>query len=119
MNDEGDAFGDQLGADPAQHDEERQLDEAQRQLIEDLLDTSRISSGKVRLDLRPTEVCSVLRQALEDLRGILRVLRTPEAAGTPGRDGDPASPQPRLADVGRLVAERGPGSSPAADTAHT
>jgi CheY-like chemotaxis protein len=38
---------------------------AQTQLIEDLLDTSRIMSGKVRLELRPTEVSKVIDAALD------------------------------------------------------
>jgi signal transduction histidine kinase/CheY-like chemotaxis protein len=38
---------------------------AQAQLIEDLLDMSRIVSGKIRLDVQPTHVANVISQALE------------------------------------------------------
>ncbi len=40
----------------------------QSQLIEDLLDMSRITSGKVRLDIQPVEPISVIEAALETLR---------------------------------------------------
>jgi two-component system CheB/CheR fusion protein len=39
--------------------------EAQKQLLDDLLDTSRIASGKVRLNLEETDVPSVVRLAIE------------------------------------------------------
>jgi two-component system, chemotaxis family, CheB/CheR fusion protein len=42
--------------------------ESQTRLIEDLLDTSRIMSGKMRLDLRQVQASAVLRQALEAVR---------------------------------------------------
>jgi signal transduction histidine kinase/ActR/RegA family two-component response regulator len=42
--------------------------EAQKQLIEDLLDTSRISAGKLRLELREIELATVLHSAVEAVR---------------------------------------------------
>ncbi len=41
---------------------------AQNRLIEDLLDMSRITTGKVRLDPTPVPVVSVLREALEGVK---------------------------------------------------
>jgi PAS domain S-box-containing protein len=41
---------------------------AQAQLIEDLLDVSRIISGKLRLDVRPLELASVIEAAIETTR---------------------------------------------------
>jgi PAS domain S-box-containing protein len=41
---------------------------AQTQIIEDLLDMSRIISGKVRLDVRPLDVAAVVRAALDTVR---------------------------------------------------
>lgn len=41
---------------------------AQAQLIEDLLDVSRIISGKLRLDVRPLELASVIQGAIETTR---------------------------------------------------
>jgi PAS domain S-box-containing protein len=41
---------------------------AQNQLVEDLLDMSRITTGKVRLDPEPVPVVSVLREAVEGIR---------------------------------------------------
>ncbi len=40
----------------------------QAQLIEDLLDVSRIISGKLRLDLRPAAISSVVEAAIESVR---------------------------------------------------
>jgi signal transduction histidine kinase len=40
----------------------------QAQLIEDLLDVSRIISGKLRLDLRPAAMSSVVEAAIESVR---------------------------------------------------
>jgi CheY-like chemotaxis protein len=51
--------------------------QAQAQLIEDLLDVSRIVSGKLRLDMRPVDVREVIEEALDtvrptaDARGVL------------------------------------------------
>jgi two-component system CheB/CheR fusion protein len=42
--------------------------EEQRELIEDLVDTSRIVAGKLRLDCRPTELVTMMRSALEAIR---------------------------------------------------
>lgn len=41
---------------------------SQTQLIEDLLDVSRIITGKLRLDVRPLEIASVVEAAVESLR---------------------------------------------------
>jgi PAS domain S-box-containing protein len=41
---------------------------AQGQLIEDLLDVSRILSGKMKLDVEPVEVSTIVEQALESVR---------------------------------------------------
>src|SRR5262245_46247847 len=41
---------------------------AQAQLIEDLLDTARIISGKLRLDLGPVDLVSVIEQAVQTIR---------------------------------------------------
>ena len=40
----------------------------QTKMIEELLDTSRITSGKVRLDIQPIDLASVLRASLEAVR---------------------------------------------------
>ena len=42
--------------------------EAQKQLIEDLLDTSRISSGKLRLNLKPTDLRALVDMAVSSIR---------------------------------------------------
>ena len=42
--------------------------QAQAQLIEDLLDVSRIVSGKLRLDMRPVDVREVIEEALDTVR---------------------------------------------------
>ncbi len=41
---------------------------AQAQLVEDLLDVSRIVSGKLRLEVRPTDLASVIQAAVEVVR---------------------------------------------------
>jgi PAS domain S-box-containing protein len=41
---------------------------AQSQLIEDILDVSRITSGKLRLDVRPVELDAVIEMAIESVR---------------------------------------------------
>ncbi|HET9530731.1 MAG TPA: ATP-binding protein [Blastocatellia bacterium] len=41
---------------------------SQAQLIEDLLDVSRIISGKMRLDVQPVELASIIRAALDSVR---------------------------------------------------
>ena len=40
----------------------------QAQLIDDLLDMSRIISGKIRLDVRPVELSSIIDSAIESVR---------------------------------------------------
>ena len=40
---------------------------AQAQLIDDLLDTARIISGKLRLDLGPVDLVSVIEQAVQTI----------------------------------------------------
>jgi CheY-like chemotaxis protein len=42
--------------------------QAQAQLIEDLLDVSRIVSGKLRLEMRPVDVSDVVEEALDTVR---------------------------------------------------
>ena len=41
---------------------------AQAQIISDLLDVSRIISGKMRLDIRPLELVEVLQDAIDTVR---------------------------------------------------
>jgi signal transduction histidine kinase/ActR/RegA family two-component response regulator len=43
---------------------------AQQQLIDDLLDVSRIATGKLRLDLRPTRLAEAIKTAIEAVRPI-------------------------------------------------
>lgn len=45
---------------------------AQSQLIDDLLDVSRIITGKLRLDARPVEIASVIEAAIEAVRPAAR-----------------------------------------------
>jgi signal transduction histidine kinase/ActR/RegA family two-component response regulator len=60
---------------------------AQRQLIDELLDMSRIIAGKVRLDVQPTDLASVMSDAVDSVRpaaeakGITLTCRLPEARG--------------------------------------
>jgi PAS domain S-box-containing protein len=67
---------------------------AQTQIIEDLLDMSRIISGKVRLDVRPIDLAAVVRAAIDtvrpavDARGIRLNVVVDDHAGTVS--GDPA-----------------------------
>jgi signal transduction histidine kinase/CheY-like chemotaxis protein len=42
--------------------------ESQNQLIQDLLDVSRIITGKLRLDVRPVELVSIIESALDSVR---------------------------------------------------
>jgi signal transduction histidine kinase/CheY-like chemotaxis protein len=46
---------------------------AQAQLVDDLLDTSRITSGQMRLDLQPTDVTRIIDQATESLKPALEL----------------------------------------------
>jgi PAS domain S-box-containing protein len=64
---------------------------AQAQLVEDLLDVSRIITGKLRLDVRPTELVPVVEAAMDAVRpaaaakGIeLRTAMDPQAGPVPG-----------------------------------
>jgi PAS domain S-box-containing protein len=60
---------------------------AQQQLIEDLLDTARIISGKLRLDLGPVDLVSVIEQAVRtiqpaaDAKGISIEIDLPHVIG--------------------------------------
>jgi PAS domain S-box-containing protein len=61
---------------------------AQAQLIEDLLDVSRIISGKLRLDVRPLELASVIEGAIETTRPAaeakgIRVVTVLDPRGSP------------------------------------
>jgi signal transduction histidine kinase/CheY-like chemotaxis protein len=42
--------------------------ELQKQLIDDLLDVSRIITGKLRLDVHPVDLCAALRDAVDGVR---------------------------------------------------
>ncbi|HEX4129556.1 MAG TPA: chemotaxis protein CheB [Pirellulales bacterium] len=42
--------------------------QAQKRLIEDLIDTARIATGKFRLDLQPLELSPIVAQAIHDVR---------------------------------------------------
>ncbi len=66
----------------------------QAQLIEDLLDVSRIMAGKMRLEVRPVELAPVIERALEvvrpsaDAKGLrLQVVLDSEAGAVLGDDG--------------------------------
>jgi len=69
--------------------------EAQNQLIEDLLDVSRMASGKVRLALRETELGQVARAAAEavrplaDARGVRLEIAGGDDGGALTVNGDP------------------------------
>ncbi|HYO07601.1 MAG TPA: ATP-binding protein [Tepidisphaeraceae bacterium] len=59
-----------LGAEEARHGVQtiERNAVAQAQLIEDLLDISRIVTGKLRLDVRPIELCPVIEAAIDSVR---------------------------------------------------
>lgn len=66
---------------------------SQSQLIEDILDVSRIVSGKLRLDVRPVELASVIEQAIESVRPAaeaknIRIQRVIDSGGMISGDGD-------------------------------
>ena len=46
----------------------RRSAQMQQRLIDDLLDISRLSSGKLRLELRPVDLAELLQSSVEDLR---------------------------------------------------
>ncbi|MDB5296399.1 MAG: Chemotaxis protein methyltransferase CheR [Phycisphaerales bacterium] len=60
----------------------------QAQLVDDLLDMSRITSGKLRLEPRETDVCGVVRAAVAACRPAATAKRVELA----GPDGGPAEP---------------------------
>jgi signal transduction histidine kinase len=65
---------------------------AQNRLIEDLLDMSRITAGKVRLDPAPIPVATVLREAVDgvkptaDAKGLALLVEIDPFAGTVSAD---------------------------------
>src|SRR5262249_15863136 len=59
---------------------------AQKQMIEDLLDVSRVIAGKLRLDVQPTDLTDVVEAAVGAFR-----------AAAPGKGGGPPSGRPPLA----------------------
>jgi signal transduction histidine kinase len=69
---------------------------AQAQLVDDLLDTSRVVSGKLRIDLVPTDIGAVIQNAVESFRP-LATARGVELAAPP----PPALPRV-AADASRL-----------------
>jgi CheY-like chemotaxis protein len=68
---------------------------AQKQLIDDLMDTARIISGKLRLEIRPMDLVSVIEQAVQtihpaaDAKGVSLETKLPfeisQIAGDPAR----------------------------------
>src|SRR4051812_8475615 len=68
--------------------------EVQAQLVDDLLDVSRIISGKTRLEVQPTDLRQVLANAVESLqpaaaaRGLTLDLSAPEGDATVAADPD-------------------------------
>jgi two-component system CheB/CheR fusion protein len=68
--------------------------DSQQQLIDDLLDVSRISAGKLRLDLRPTRLSEAISAAVEavrpvsDRKGVLVDLRASAGVGVVRADPD-------------------------------
>jgi PAS domain S-box-containing protein len=66
---------------------------AQAQLIDDLLDMSRIISGKIRLDIQPVDLAAVLQAAISTVHHSAEAkrieIRTDFAAGIEGILGDP------------------------------
>ena len=60
---------------------------AQVSLIEDLLDISRIASGKIHLDVRPVELAQVVKDAVEAVRLEVETEAHPPGAAARPRDG--------------------------------
>lgn len=66
---------------------------SQSQLIEDILDVSRIISGKLRLDVRPVELSSIIETAIESVRPAaeaknIRLQRVIDSGGMISGDAD-------------------------------
>jgi signal transduction histidine kinase len=53
----------------AEHQEERQVDRLDR-LVNDLVDVSRVQAGMLELHLEPTDLATVVREAVEELRQV-------------------------------------------------
>src|SRR4029453_3777388 len=51
--------------------------QAQARLVEDLLEISRITTGKLRLDLRPTDLTAIVPPAVESVRAPAAARRGP------------------------------------------
>jgi signal transduction histidine kinase len=72
-----------------------------KRLVDDLLDVSRIASGKLDLDLRPVDLADVARQAVAAATGMRVTLQAPKALWVTGDDS-------RLAQVlGNLLSNAG------------
>ena len=72
---------------------------AQAQLVEDLLDTSRVISGKIRLELTRTDVASLVNNAVESFAPIAKARGIDLAASTGGSAGDVLADAARLEQV--------------------
>ncbi|HEX8604069.1 MAG TPA: ATP-binding protein [Pseudoduganella sp.] len=57
-----------------------------KRLVDDLLDVSRIASGKLDLDLRPVDLADIARQAVAAATGLRVTLQAPEALWVTGDD---------------------------------
>jgi signal transduction histidine kinase/CheY-like chemotaxis protein len=72
---------------------------SQAQLIEDLLDVSRITSGKLRLDLRPIEPLPVVESAIESMRSAAEAKGVRVDAALDARTGKVSGDPERLQQV--------------------
>jgi signal transduction histidine kinase/CheY-like chemotaxis protein len=72
---------------------------AQAQLVDDLLDTSRVISGKIRLDLTRTELASLVNNAAESVAPIAKARGIDLAASTSGIVGEVLADPARLEQV--------------------
>ena len=72
---------------------------AQAQLVEDLLDTSRVISGKIRLELTRTDLASLVNNAVESFAPIAKARGIDLAASTGGSAGDVLADAVRLEQV--------------------
>ncbi|MEI8234165.1 MAG: response regulator [Verrucomicrobiota bacterium] len=70
--------------------------ELEARLIDDLLDVTRITHGKIHLDKRPVDLCEIIRRVVEVCREDLKVRRIHFGVKTEGE------PYPILADATRL-----------------